>query len=272
MARLGRRLLALWRRGDAPLTMSQNGFALFNDLWLYEPASGEWTWIGGSNMPTDDGTNSGTYGTQGTAAPGNLPPTRDGAATWTDASGNFWLFGGSFAVSGMGTALLNDLWKFNPTTHFWAWMSGSNQPGTDAGLSTPQGGGTYGSEGSPAQANVPGQRTSSGAWIDNSGKLWLFGGVTPGNNPDVCCSVSNDLWSYDPASGEWTWVSGAMVNGSSAAASYGTQGMPGVGNVPGGRFAAASFIDSDGNLWLFAGSAWREGAYDDLWMFTMKPL
>lgn len=36
----------------------------------------------------------GTYGTMGVEDPSNEPGSRFGAATWTDADGNFWLFGG----------------------------------------------------------------------------------------------------------------------------------------------------------------------------------
>jgi hypothetical protein len=47
------------------------------------------TWVGGSNIPDA----SGVYGTQGVAAATNLPRARDGGVTWTDSSGNLWLFG-----------------------------------------------------------------------------------------------------------------------------------------------------------------------------------
>ena len=48
------------------------------------------TWVGGSNTPGA----SGVYGTQGVAAATNVPRARDGGVTWTDSSGNLWLFGG----------------------------------------------------------------------------------------------------------------------------------------------------------------------------------
>jgi hypothetical protein len=53
---------------------------------------------------------SGTYGTQGTPAAGNVPTAREWAVGWTDTSGNLWLFGG-FNSSG---ADLNDLWEYQP--------------------------------------------------------------------------------------------------------------------------------------------------------------
>ncbi len=49
----------------------------------------------------------------------------------------------------------------------WTWMSGSNQ--IDAA-------GVYGTKGVAAAANVPGARSDSCSWVDDSGDLWLFGG------------------------------------------------------------------------------------------------
>lgn len=64
----------------------------FNDLWEF--SNGEWTWKGGVKSTGDNTTdNSGVYGVQGTAAAANLPGPRADMSTWTDPSGNFWLFG-----------------------------------------------------------------------------------------------------------------------------------------------------------------------------------
>ena len=53
---------------------------------------------------SERGGQSGTYGTKGVAAPGNVPGAREGAVSWTDASGNLWLFGGDgYAASGDGS-------------------------------------------------------------------------------------------------------------------------------------------------------------------------
>jgi N-acetylneuraminic acid mutarotase len=68
------------------------------------------------------------YGTLGSFAAGNYPGGRADASTWTDSSGNLWLFGGNgFGFPNSGVfAILNDLWEFNPSTNQWAWMGGSN--------------------------------------------------------------------------------------------------------------------------------------------------
>ena len=57
-----------------------------NDLWKY--SNGEWTWESGSKLVNQIG----VYGTQGVPAPGNIPGARNWSVTWTDLSGNLWLF------------------------------------------------------------------------------------------------------------------------------------------------------------------------------------
>src|SRR5687768_11384795 len=81
--------------------------------------SQNYTWMRGSPL---NGPITGTYGTQGVAAATNDPGTRHGAATWVDASGNLWLFGGEGVSTTPTMSLLSDLWKYNPTTNEWTWV------------------------------------------------------------------------------------------------------------------------------------------------------
>jgi N-acetylneuraminic acid mutarotase len=81
-----------------------------NDLWKYSPASGEATWVGGSNTANAGG----IYGTQGVAASANVPGARDGLALWGDGFGNVWLFGGEgYNPTGAdpNAPAWNDLWE-----------------------------------------------------------------------------------------------------------------------------------------------------------------
>ena len=71
----------------------------------------EWTWMSGSNTPNQPG----VYGTQGVASEANTPGGRTGAASWTDSSGNLWLFGGLTGTS-TGETSLSDLWELNTTS------------------------------------------------------------------------------------------------------------------------------------------------------------
>lgn len=222
---------------------------LFDDLWKYDPATGQWTWVGGSNSKNV----SGTYGTKGTGAPGNMPGARRFAVAWQGPKGNLWLFGGSGYDSTGTKGDLNDLWKYDPATGKWTWVSGSNAVG---GLPV------YGQQGVAASGNVPGALQGAVGWVGPNGSLWLFGGENGSN-------YYNTLWKYDPTTNEWTWVSGA--NTPNAAASYGAQGTASASNVPGPRYASAAWVDKNGMLWLFGGLGYDSSAgfgdLNDLWKY-----
>ena len=220
-----------------------------NDLWKY--SGGEWTWMSGANVINQTG----TYGTQGTPAPGNVPGARMGPVSWIDASGNPWLFGGQGFDSAGSSGFLNDLWKYSGGE--WTWMSGANVINQA---------GTYGTQGTPAPGNVPGSRLFSLSWTDAAGDLWLFGGL--GYDSAGSQGMLNDLWKY--SGGEWTWMSGANVI--NQAGTYGTQGTPAPGNAPGARTGALGWTDSSGNLWLFGGGGYDStgswGYLNDLWKYS----
>ncbi|MFI4867206.1 MAG: kelch repeat-containing protein [Steroidobacterales bacterium] len=231
------------------------GAGYLNDLWQYSPSTGQWTWEGGLNTLNA----SGVYGTQGATAASNLPGARYSASSWTDSSGNFWLFGGVGYSSTGSVGNLNDLWRYSPSTGQWTWVSG----GTANNAA-----GVYGTQGTAAASNLPGARYSASSWTDSSGNFWLFGGVGYGSTGSV--GNLNDLWRYSPTTGQWTWVSGGTAN--NAAGVYGTQGTAAASNLPGARYSASAWIDSSGNLWLFGGygydSTGSVGKLNDLWQYS----
>jgi hypothetical protein len=224
---------------------------LLNDLWRY--TAGQWTWVSGSNT----GNQAGSYGTQGTAAAGNVPPGRQASVAWIDKSGNFWMFGGFTS----GTNGFNDLWKFDPAAKQWTWESGSK-----GATNTP---GNYGTQGVAAASNVPGARWISAAWSDTHGNLWLFGG----QGFDATGNGSlGDLWIYtldtttDPgnpatiALGQWTWIKGP--SSVSQPGVYGLQPTPTVWphitNSPGTRWGPAYWTTTPAQtgeqmFWMFGG-------------------
>ena len=289
------------RLGTATWTDTSGNFWLFggstgnnflNDLWKYNTAvfdgtsniyltkEGTWSFVGGSNLTDQPG----NY-TSGTLVPG----ARTNAVTWVDGSGNFWLFGG-YGYDGVGTlGFLNDLWEYNGST--WVWVSGGN-------TNTANQNGIYGTQGTAAASNMPGGRQEAAGWADASGNLWLFGGEGE-DSAGTANGILNDLWVYNIASKQWTWVTGSStanqtgtypaqpVTGPvSTTTAAGTCGLavgdaplscPAVsttGALPGSRWGASPWIDAKGNLWLLGG--WGldstgtngNGALNDLWVYT----
>ncbi len=244
-------------------------FGPLNDLWRYVPSTNQWAWMGGSSTTLQPG----VYGQLSTPAPGNVPGAREGAGAWVDNDGNFWLFGGTgFALVGSADAEgdLNDLWKFDPTTTEWAWMSGSNTLPN----SCPAGGicnwpGVYGTLGTAAAGNTPGSRASIVTWTNQDGTLWLFGGN--GSDANNVPGILNDFWKFDPAASEWTWMGGSSTVGAGGAIAgvYGSLGSAAAGNLPGSRTEGVGWTDINGNFWLFGGSGSDAqgliGYLNDLW-------
>jgi len=219
-----------------------------NDLWEY--SNGQWTWISGSNVVNQ----SAVYGVQGTPSPANVPGGRSNMLSWTDASGNFYIYGGAgYGAAGLN-AIFGDFWKFSNGQ--WTWIGGLQiaQPIT-----------VYGTRGVAAATNYPGWRQDSATWADASGNLWLFGG----NASDMTGAAGelSDLWEY--SNGEWTWMAG--LNQGSKFGVYGTQGEPMPSNVPGGRSNPSTWVDSNGNLWMLGGwgsaQSGAQGDLGDLWMY-----
>jgi hypothetical protein len=260
-----------------------------NDLWFW---NGKWV---PANLPIFLGLDGlfhadtnpllfsqnvpGTYGTMGTANPGvNAPGSRWGGASWTDATGNLWMFGGQGwdSSAAIEPGLLNDLWEFQPTGGAnqaqagtfggqWIWQGGkniANQPGV------------YGVQGTAAASNLPGGRWAAATWSDNAGNVFLFGGQ--GYDAAGKVGFLNDLWKFTISTGQWTWLGPATSNAVNQNGIYGTQGAGTATTAPGSRQAAVLWTDASGNIWLFggfgldsAGTGAPDGAtLNDLWEFT----
>lgn len=75
------------------------------DLWRFDGTS--WAWMAGSNLVDQPG----RYGGLEEGAEGAVPGGRYGAASWVDAHGDVWLFGGRGIDATGAQGELNDLWR-----------------------------------------------------------------------------------------------------------------------------------------------------------------
>jgi hypothetical protein len=130
----------LWLFGGSGVD-STGDWGDLNDLWRYG-VDGQWTWMSGANTRAQPG----VYGTQGTPDPVNVPGARVASASWIDAAGDLWLFGGGGYDGAGNSGFLNDLWRYsgqdainfscqNPQEDFengvppWGWSVVNNVPG-----------------------------------------------------------------------------------------------------------------------------------------------
>jgi N-acetylneuraminic acid mutarotase len=215
----------------------------------------DWSWFDGGNSADSKGAFAPAH-----VCPAGNPPAFDTdtpggrkyPATWTDSSGNLWLFGGYGLTYSPGltppNTYLNDMWKYTGARNY----SGSYANCWNNLI--------------PALTGGPAPRTGAVTWTNpNSGNLFLFGG-------EDGVFFYNDIWSYNIGSNAWTRVSGgANLN---VPAVYGTQGTAAAGNYPGARWGATARLDSTGKLWLFGGygydSAGTLGLLNDLWTFNIN--
>jgi len=235
-----------WLLGGAGYS-STGGFSQMNDLWKYNPSNNQWTWIGGSNLLSQNG----IYGTQGSPSSSNFPGARQSAGTWVGKDGHLYLFGGRGYGATGPAQFLNDLWRYNIATNQWTWIHGTNLIGQP---------GVYGTLGVPAPTNMPGGKEFPASWIDDAGMFYLFGGRGAG--------YFNDLWKYNVVTNNWTWIHGA--NTANQKGLYGTMGVPSSTTVPGGRLNNHGWTDPSGDLWLFGGQGWSAttlNLLNDLWRY-----
>ena len=231
----------LWLFGGVGLD-SLSSVGAWNDLWVYDIPTNEWTWISGDNFINP----SAVYGTKGVPSITNKPSGRYCYNRWIE-NDNLWLFGGQM----MGGLKLNDLWRYNISTTEWTWVSGSD---------TTYHPGVYGEKCIPSLTMYPSARNESrSTWTDQNGNFWLFGGIR--------FSSLNDLWVFNSTTTEWTWVFGDTIL--NPPSNHGKLLVSSPTNDPGGKNGPVGWADTLGNLWLFAGQA--GSPYNDLWKFEIDP-
>lgn len=191
----------LWLFGGTGYDSADN-WAGLNDLWEFNPSIGEWAWMDGSSTvppplcsPGEACVHqspSGVYGTLGIPSADNVPGGRSNMANWTDAAGNFWLFGGSGADSAGNGGSLNDVWMFSPSANEWTWIDGASTLLCSGGYCFVPG--DYGVLGVSASSNAPGSRSPAAGSSSGDGVVWVFGGL--GYDSTGTAGYLNDLWAF----------------------------------------------------------------------------
>ncbi|MBL7698186.1 MAG: hypothetical protein JNK79_08515, partial [Chitinophagaceae bacterium] len=253
----------LWMYGGR----AQNRIGNLADLWKYDPAINQWTWISGTTNAFDEG----EYGAEGVPDAGSRPPNLSSASAAVDINGNFWMVGG-FTLQ-----LFTDdvefttrtIWRYDPVAQLWTYF-GDNDLVAEAISHFPN----FGTKGVADPANLPPTRLAGGLWVDSSGHLYWFGGLefyfVGAGSDDLRFETAtrNDLWRYDTSTRIWTWINGNKER--EAFGRYGTKGSPDPLNTPGARLSFATFDMLDGKMMLFGGSGYSEdnsGSLNDLWSY-----
>jgi len=137
--------------------------------------------------------------------------------------------------------------------------------------------------------NTLGARYGGAGWTDNAGNLWPFGGegweLSGNAQPATLDAPMNDLWVCVMVVDQCRWqlFAGYHVQyGTGIYANAQNEDQLGIYTniganapyptpLPGGRWGAATWADSSGNLWLFGGngnSSDSTGLLNDFWEFN----
>ncbi len=218
------------------------GWAGQNTLWRFNEATG-WTWMSGTANALNGYTDrSPVHGVQGVEGPAVDPGNRYSTNLFCGQDGLVYLFGGKIRVGVAGNTYFrhNTLFRFNPQSGQWAWLKGSVISGA---------GGTYGTKGVAAPANVPGARDSAGSCVHKDGTFWLFGGKGNANALTPGEGALSDVWRFDGTN--WAWMGGSDL--ADVVADWGTKNVEAASNTPGGRQTPLFCGPGDNELTLAGG-------------------
>lgn len=224
---------------------------LFQDLWQYTPSNTTWKLVKGSRKVL--------LGRSDNAQ--DIPLPRRDAMTWVDKNGDLWLFGGRDYSDNLH---YDDMWKFTAKSGIWSAISGTGKFNIKS------------KRGNKKKANTgdfPGSRSAASCWTDQSGAMWMFGGVSSGENGGED-DYYNDLWQFDSKKQQWAWISGE--DKPNVKTKHGKKGKEDAQIIPSPRMKTAVWYDAAANkLWLYGGygadtTGARGGGLADMWNYDIK--
>lgn len=192
-----------------------------DQLYKFDFTTSKWSLVSGTTSTNQ----AGTYASIGSKG---YPGGRYGAASWADASGNLWMFGGMGIGNEQGLeGPLSDLWKYNTATNTWIFAAGS--PRVSAA----------------ATKDAPSARAGAVSWTDGNGNLYLFGGKAASSE------YLHDLWYFSTTSNAWTKVH-KDVSPKARAFAASWVDINGDAWIYGGQSRGSVLSD----LWQFKNNAW----------------
>ena len=148
-----------------------------NDLWEYNPVTGLWVWLKGSQFCFQTG----IYGTLGVANSANTPGARHSSSGCV-LGNKFYLIGGTSSLDNF-----NDVWEYDVSTNNWTWIKGSSSGAKPA---------RYNSRGFESALNQPPPLKAAATWLADS-MIYTYSG-----------NALNTLWRFNLRTNNWVWLKG----------------------------------------------------------------
>tara|TARA_R110002072_G_scaffold3441_2_gene25083 strand:+ start:556 stop:3771 length:3216 start_codon:yes stop_codon:yes gene_type:complete len=207
-----------------------------NDLWMWDGSN--WKWVNGTNNINEFSVS--TSGV-GTGQAGDYPGARQ-SSFGGFIDGKYYLFGGYGRTSATTENFLMDVWSYDLSSDIWTWEKGLARY---SALSQVE----YGTMGVENSSNQPGPRSRGVSWVDDQGNFWIYGGKGIDGVDGGTINYLNDLWRYNTANNNWTWINGSSTGNQQLDISQGNA-------HPGARVDAVSWLDHNGDFWLFGGNGY----------------
>lgn len=211
-----------------------------NELWEYDIDKNVWTFLKG------DGKNYiPVRGTKGVPASNNIPQGLNYPLMWA-LNNKLYLYS-------------DVLWQYDPQTNNWMWLKGDIQPNA---------GGIFGTRGVAAADNQPRPFPTNMAHCVSNGKLYFGMGYNRESaNNHTIQGIRNTFWEFDPATNNWTWLTGDSTYYS---LDYGIKGVPAATNIPGNTYSCR-MASIRNKLYLYGGVNinYFNLPIDDLWEYDL---
>lgn len=215
-----------------------------DDLWKWDGK--QWVWLAGEKCGFRKSSHKRRSKQQ-------TPGVRTGAASWVDAQGHLWLFGGltgGESYSG-SSAVVNDLWKWDGIS--WRQISPKAPPKQKIALVK---------SAEMQRQRMPPPRENAMSWTDDGRNVWIYGG-----EDSKLSHIYSDLWKWNGSQWELIFESNVHVVNKSKCSS--------TNEFPSPRTQAAIWIDKKENFWIFGGrnacGYRRSNVFlNDLWKWNGK--
>jgi hypothetical protein len=249
----------LWIEGN---NIKMLGGSVYNtksysqEFWNFNISTNNFTWIDGITSMYQHNNQNSQYYFENLNTPSVYNLVGPSKLKWGEKGEKLWFFSTLNNQPFLGNSYLGGMFEYDIAT--------SNCYKIKEFSSTPYNYGIYGQINVTDALNIPPYRENACLW-ETETKLYLMGGFgVNGNN-----YTYNDFWSFDKNTKNWTWINGSK-NNDTPLSFYSNIGEVDPSNYPKSRRNAQTWVDADGNLWLFSGINDEGYRMNDFWKFDVN--
>lgn len=224
------------------------------DFWDYKIETNNFIWKDGLSSAYQHTSHSPHYYYEDLNTPSVYNLAIPGKLKWGEKGEKLWFFIKNLQPF-LGSTPLGGMFEYDVTT--------STCHKIKEFALNPYNSGIYGQLNVPDILNIPPYRTDACLW-ENETNLYLLGGS--GNT-----IYYNDFWTFDKTTKNWTWINGSK-NDETPYFFYSDIGVANQSNFPKCRRKALTWVDAEGDLWLFSGNnnSFTGGLLHDFWKFDVS--